>query len=115
MAGRGRPDGPRRRDSRTNWPTNMPCFRWFSWWFRRPRLGHVRFVLYTRRGCHLCEDAWRLLRSEQRRYRFALDAVDVDSDPDIAARHGACVPVVTVNGKVRFRGGVNRVLLGRLL
>jgi hypothetical protein len=44
-----------------------------------------------------------------------LATVDVDSDPELVARHGDCVPVVTVNGKVRFRGAVNPVLLARLL
>lgn len=72
-------------------------------------------VLYTRRGCHLCETAWNHLRQEQRRYRFPLTVVDVDSDPEWIARYGECVPVVTAAGKVRFRGGVNRVLLARLL
>jgi hypothetical protein len=41
--------------------------------------------------------------------------VDIDTDPDLVARYGTEVPVVTVNGKVRFRGEVNRVLLERLL
>jgi glutaredoxin len=78
-------------------------------------LADVRVVLYTRVGCHLCEDAWRLLEAERRRYRFSLQAVDVDTSADLAGRYGARVPVVTVGGKVRFRGGVNRVLLRRLL
>jgi hypothetical protein len=41
--------------------------------------------------------------------------VDVEGDPELAARYGDSVPVVTVNGKVRFRGRVNDVLLRRLL
>jgi hypothetical protein len=43
-----------------------------------------------------------------------LDVVDVDSDAELAARYGDQVPVVVVNGKVRFRGAVNPVLLARL-
>jgi hypothetical protein len=41
--------------------------------------------------------------------------IDVDSDPELAAEFGESVPVVTVNGKVRFRGCVSPVLLDRLL
>jgi glutaredoxin len=74
--------------------------------------GHV--VLYTRRGCHLCEQVWGQLEAARRRHGFALEAVDVDSDPALAAAHGLQVPVVAVNGKVRFRGVVNPVLLNRL-
>jgi glutaredoxin len=94
--------------------------RFPSWlkWFRptpAPRLSHLRVTLFTRQGCHLCEDAGRLLRIQQARFGFPLEEVDVDTDGDLAARYGEWVPVVTVNGKVRFRGGVNPVLLDRLL
>src|SRR5271156_2667904 len=93
-------------------------------WFRFPfrgkapavaELPHVRFVLYTRRGCHLCEDAYQILLAEQRRYRFDLELIDVDTDRTLAELHGEHVPVVSVDGKTRFRGAVNRVLLERLL
>jgi glutaredoxin len=86
-----------------------------SWWHRPGRLAHVQVVMYTRRGCHLCEEAWELLEKARRRHGFALSAVDVDPDPEQAARYGHEVPVVTVDGVVRFRGAVNAVLLERLL
>jgi glutaredoxin len=71
--------------------------------------------LYTRRGCHLCDEAWEKLERARERHGFALEAIDVDSDAELAAKYGMEVPVVTVNGTVRFRGGVNAVLLERLL
>ncbi|HEV3260459.1 MAG TPA: glutaredoxin family protein [Gemmataceae bacterium] len=80
-----------------------------------PGLEHLGFVLYTRPGCHLCELAWDRLRKEQARYRFRVSLVNVDADTALAARYGERVPVVTVNGKQRFSGGVNGVLLTRLL
>jgi hypothetical protein len=81
----------------------------------RRRLRHLQVVMYTRQGCHLCEAAWQQLRLEQRRYGFGLRAVNVDGDPELAARYGQEVPVVTVRGEVRFRGFVSPVLLRRLL
>jgi glutaredoxin len=72
-------------------------------------------IMYTRHGCHLCEDAWALLQQERRKYRFQLTSVDVDSAPELAAQYGEEVPVIAVNDKVRFRGRINRVLLTRLL
>src|SRR6202011_3537870 len=88
-----------------------------SWWRRRccPPLDHLQFIVYTRQGCHLCDIAWQVLAAEQRRYRFQLSALDVDTDPVLAERYGQEVPVVAVDGRVRFRGAVNRVLLTRLL
>jgi glutaredoxin len=90
--------------------------RWLNWFrgaaSRRPG---CRVLFYTRAGCHLCEDALKLLRQAQRRYGFELAECDVDEDPLLVERHGNCVPVVEVNGRVRFRGRVNPVLLERVL
>jgi glutaredoxin len=75
----------------------------------------LRLVLYTRRGCHLCEAALERLRAELGHFDFALDVIDVDSNEELANQYGECVPVVTVGGKERFRGQVNPVLLKRIL
>ena len=70
-----------------------------------------RVTLYTRQGCHLCDDALALLRE------FGLEPhlVDVDASPELRKRFDTCVPVVEIDGKIRFRGRVDRVLLRRLL
>jgi glutaredoxin len=75
----------------------------------------VHVILYTRQGCHLCDDAWTVLDEASQRYGFSVETVDVDSDVELVQKFGQCVPVVTVDGKLRFRGRVNRVLLERLL
>lgn len=68
-------------------------------------------VLYTRSGCHLCDDAHRLLV----RYGLAPRLVDIDADAALRERYNECVPVVVIDGKVRFRGRINEALLNRLL
>jgi glutaredoxin len=93
----------------------MLAWLWQWWRGRRGGLTHLRVVMYTRRGCHLCDAAWELLERARERYGFALEAVDVDTDPELAEQYGLEVPVVVVNGKVRFRGVVNPHLLRRLL
>src|SRR5262245_43421766 len=93
-------------------------FSWLWRWRRRRAhapLRHPQFIVYTRRGCHLCEHAWGQLEAARRRHGFSLAAVDVDTDPELAGRYGGQVPVVVLDGKVRFRGCVNPVLLARLL
>jgi glutaredoxin len=72
-------------------------------------------VMYTRQGCPLCEQAWRRLEQAQQRYHFKLSLVDVDTDAQLARDYGEWVPVVVINGRVRFRGVLNLVLLKRLL
>lgn len=68
-------------------------------------------VLYTRSGCHLCDDALALLEKHRLRPRL----VDIDADPELRARFTTCVPVVEIDGQIRFRGRVNETLLRRLV
>ena len=94
---------------------DLILFEFLNRLFRTPRLEHLHFVLCTRQGCHLCDDAHLLLQQEQHRYHFRLEIVDVDTDPSLAEQFGEQVPAVIVNGQIRFRSGLNPVLLHRLL
>ena len=67
--------------------------------------------LYTRANCHLCDDAYDLLT----RHGLLPDSIDIDADPALVKQFTDCVPVVEIDGKIRFRGRVNEVLLKRLL
>lgn len=68
-------------------------------------------VLYTRAGCHLCDDAAELLRA----HGLAPQLIDIDADPVLRAAHHEWVPVVEIDGVIRFRGRIEPVLLRRLL
>ena len=68
-------------------------------------------ILYTRQGCHLCEDAREVLI----RHGLEPHCVDIDGDPELVAKYTECVPVVVIDGRERFRGRVNEFLLQRLL
>jgi glutaredoxin len=70
-----------------------------------------KVVLYTRDDCHLCDDAHKLLTE----HGLRPTCVDVDRDSQLRAAYGNCVPVVEVDGKIRFRGRIERRLLRRLL
>ena len=82
---------------------------------RHPRADHLTFTVYSRAQCCCCHKAIDLLRAHQPRWGFAIDVVDIDGDPALVAQYNTEVPVVAVNGKVRFRGLVNPALLDRLL
>lgn len=71
-------------------------------------------TLYTRVGCHLCDDAKALLERDRQRYGYRIDVVDIDADAELRQKYDCCVPVVAVDGTVRFRGRVNEVLFRRL-
>lgn len=82
---------------------------------RRSQAPPVPVVVYTRAQCCCCHKALDVLREFRGRHNLAIKQVDVDSDPTLAAEHGLSVPVVAIDGKVRFKGAVNPMLLGRLL
>ena len=67
--------------------------------------------LYSRPGCHLCEVAKEVLA----RYGLSAVEIDIDQEPALRVRYNECVPVVVIDGKERFRGRIDEVLLRRLL
>ena len=68
-------------------------------------------VLYTRAGCHLCEQARIVLEQ----HGLSPTSVDIDADATLRERFDTCVPVVEIDGQVRFRGRVEPALLRRIL
>jgi glutaredoxin len=68
-------------------------------------------TLYTRVGCHLCEEAERVLRAERASTAFQLELVDIDGDPALQRRYGVRVPVVAVDGVELFEYEVPADLL----
>ena len=78
-------------------------------------LADLHVTVYTRADCCCCHKAIDVLESARLQYGFVIGCIDVDLDPELRARHGSSVPVVEVDGKVRFRGEVNPALLERLL
>ena len=69
------------------------------------------FVLYSRRGCHLCDQAEDLL------FFHGVDAavIDVDSDDAARERFGLRVPVVEIDGVVALEGRFDERELVRVL
>jgi len=43
------------------------------------------------------------------------EQVDIDADPELRSQFDTCVPVISTDGRIRFRGRVNEVLLRRLI
>jgi glutaredoxin len=68
-------------------------------------------VLYTRDGCHLCEEAQEVLSE----FGISPTIVDIDADLNLRERFDTCVPVVEIDGKIRFRGRVEPTLLRRIV
>ncbi len=59
-----------------------------------------RVVVYSREGCHLCEDLLTDLRELGAEHGFVFEQRDVDSNPAWRARFDRRVPVVEVDDEV---------------
>ena len=57
--------------------------------------------LYSRPGCHLCDEARRDLAAAAP--GIEIEVVDVDSDPGLRVRYGLDIPVAVQNGRELFR------------
>jgi hypothetical protein len=49
------------------------------------------------------------------RYHLTFEVIDIDSDAQLRERYNECVPVVVIDGRERFRGRVDELLLRRIL
>ncbi|MDA7980134.1 MAG: glutaredoxin family protein [Pirellulales bacterium] len=67
--------------------------------------------VYTRSSCPLCDEAKDILNQHGLRYRER----DIALDARLTTQFDTCVPVVEIDGKVRFRGKVDPILLQRLV
>jgi glutaredoxin len=60
-------------------------------------------VVYSRKGCHLCEIVKETLSKLQRRGGFTWQEVDVDSDDQLRRQFTDEVPVVFIDGHKAFK------------
>ena len=60
-------------------------------------------TLYTRLGCHLCDDAKAVLDAVRAAHPVELAVVDIDQEPALRARYTNDVPVIAVDGRTAFK------------
>lgn len=66
-----------------------------------PRKAQV--TLYTRPGCHLCDEAKQAIRAAACRGKYTLQEINIDLDPALARRYGWDIPVVLIDGVETFK------------
>jgi glutaredoxin len=78
-------------------------------------MGAVRLVLYSRPGCHLCDEMKQIVASLAPEHDFTLAEVDVSADARLENIFGAEVPVLFVNDRKAFKYRVTAAELRRRL
>ena len=60
-------------------------------------------IVYSRKGCHLCEVVKESLDKLSRRGGFTWSEVDVDTNPELRREYNDQVPVVFIDGRKAFK------------
>jgi glutaredoxin len=68
-------------------------------------------TLYSRPGCHLCDDARAALERVRSRTPFSLLEVDITTDHELHRRYLERIPVVSLNGEELFEFFVDEAAL----
>jgi glutaredoxin len=68
-------------------------------------------VLYTRAGCHLCEEALAVIERVRARVEFEFQQRDIEADDELLKRYLERIPVVAVDGRELFEFFVDEAAL----
>ena len=56
-------------------------------------------TVYSRHGCHLCEDAVNTLETMREELAFEIEIIYIDGNPELEKLYGHEVPVIHINGE----------------
>ena len=65
-------------------------------------MSKVHVVIYSRPGCHLCDEAKAAILSAGCSDQFVLEEIDIESDEELLRKYKYDIPVVAINGVETF-------------
>ena len=75
----------------------------------------MKIILYSKAGCHLCDEARDHLEDLAADHPFELDEIDIRRDEALFERYRYRIPVIVVDGVERLEGRIERADVARLL
>ena len=66
-------------------------------------MNPITLTLYSRPGCHLCDEMKEIVQPVARELGCLLEEIDITSDSGLEARYGQEIPVLLVNGRKAFK------------
>src|SRR5262245_5459964 len=84
-------------------------------WVQRPMRESIQIEIYSRPGCHLCDEAKAVIEPFARTYQLKLTVTNVDLDSELRAAYGTEIPIILINGTEAFRHRVDARTLERKL
>lgn len=59
----------------------------------------MKLLLYTKPGCHLCDEMKIVVANVARQFSVEVEEVDISADPDLMQEYGEQIPVLMLEGK----------------
>jgi glutaredoxin len=59
-------------------------------------------IVYSKPGCHLCEEAKVAIAEAGCDGRFTLEEINIETDPELMAKFQYDIPVIAINGVETF-------------
>ena len=59
-------------------------------------------IIYSRPGCHLCDEAKAAIRSAGVDEQFTFEEINIESDNELLRKYKYDIPVVMINGAETF-------------
>src|SRR5262249_62265263 len=81
----------------------------------RRRRPVIRLTIYSRPGCHLCEEMKAVVARVARRVPLDLEEVDISGDPELEGRYGLEIPVLVIGGRKAAKYRIGEEELRRLI
>jgi glutaredoxin len=75
----------------------------------------ISVILYSRPGCHLCDEMKAVVNRVARQTPIALEEIDITTDPELENRYGTEIPVLMVDGKKAAKYRVSEGELMRMI
>ena len=75
----------------------------------------ISVTIYSRPGCHLCDDMKAVVARVARSLPLRLEDIDISADPALEASYGHDIPVLMIGGKKAAKYRVTDDQLRRLL
>lgn len=72
-------------------------------------------TLYTRKNCHLCEQAKQAISELKGEFHFMLEEIDIDRSDELTETYGLMIPVLLINGKEAAFGQINHHIIRNCL
>jgi len=63
-------------------------------------------MLYSKPGCHLCEDAKAALLSLGQEFEVRLEEIDITGDPALFELYQYTIPVMLINQKIKLEARI---------